>query len=72
MVIATVVFGYDDVVTHRAQFMAIDPEQHRGLGQPLLHIEMITMQGDTAITIGRTGKEGVCKQIGRASCRERV
>jgi hypothetical protein len=69
MVLATVVCGYDDVVTHRAQCMALEPEQHRGLGQPLLPLEMLPMQGDTAITLGRTGTEDgwkrACQVVGR-------
>ena len=57
-IVATGVGGEDDVLKNRAYFLAIDPEQDRCLGQACLNIEMVVLQGHTAIPIGRPGKDG--------------
>src|SRR5262249_62066199 len=46
------------MLTHRAQFLAVHPQQHLRLRQSLIHIEVITVQGDAAIAIGGARKEG--------------
>ena len=53
------IVGEEHVVKHGPQGLAIHPQQPLGLGQPRFHRELGTMQGDTAIAIGRAGKEGM-------------
>src|SRR5215468_11926025 len=39
-------------------FLAVHPQQHLRLRQPLVYIDMITVQGNAAIAIGDAWKEG--------------
>ena len=57
-IVSTVIFGSHHGVEQRTQGIAIHPQQHLRLGQPLGDIEMITVQGDTAIAISSAGKQG--------------
>src|SRR4029450_13943081 len=60
-VVAAVILGQDHVVHHRPPLLTIDPQQYLGLGQALLHIEVIAMQGHAAIPVRRAGKERMRK-----------
>ena len=63
-VVVTVIFGDHHGVEHRPQGIAVDPQQDLRLGQPRFHIEMVAMQGDTAITVSGAGKQGPGKLAG--------
>ena len=49
------------MVEDRPQLFSGEPQQHLSGGQPLFHIKVVVMQGDTAIGIGRARKEVVCE-----------
>ena len=56
-IIAAVVLGQDHVLKHRPQLLAGHPQQHLRLGQALFDIEVVAVQGDTPIPIGRAGEQ---------------
>ena len=60
-IVATAILRQDHLVKHRPQLLIIDPQPYPGLRQPSFHIEVIAVQGDTAISIGRPWKQGVGK-----------
>ena len=63
-IVATVIFGSDDVVQHRSQLCAIHPQQHPRLREPLLNRAMIAVEGDTALWVGGTRNQGVGALVG--------
>ena len=46
------------MLTYGPQFLAVHPQQHLLLRQPLVYLEMIPVQGNAAIAIGDAWKEG--------------
>src|SRR6266487_6643043 len=46
------------MLTSGPSFLAVHPQQHLLLRQPLVYREMITVQGDAAIAMGDAWKEG--------------
>jgi len=52
-----VVCGEDHIVQDRAELLSIDPEQDLALGDAGLYIEVVAMQGDTTVAVGRPRKE---------------
>ena len=63
-IIPTVIFGQYHVVKGRPQLLAGHPQQHLRLGETFLHIEVVTVQGDTAMAICRPREEGVREAAG--------
>jgi hypothetical protein len=49
----------DHPVEDGPQLCSGEPQQHLGGGQPLFHIKVVVMQGDTAMEIGWARKEVV-------------
>jgi hypothetical protein len=64
-VIAAVVFGQHHPLKHSPQLRAGHPQQHLGLGQALFDIEVVTVQGDTPVPIGRPGEQRVGEVTGQ-------
>jgi len=58
-IVPTVVFRSYDVVKDGPQLLPVHPQEYLGLGEALLNIEVIAMQGHTAIPIGRAREEGM-------------
>ena len=58
-IIPTAIFGEDHIVQDSAQLLPVDPEQDLALGNACLYIEVIAMQGDTAVAVGGARKECV-------------
>jgi hypothetical protein len=56
-IIPTAICGEDHMVQDRAKGLPVDPEQDLALGDAFLSREMVAMPGDTAIAVGRAGKE---------------
>jgi hypothetical protein len=57
-VIAPVLCREDDTIQHRAPLRSRHPAQDLRPGHPRFHIEMVAMQGRTAVLIGGTSQQG--------------
>jgi hypothetical protein len=57
--IPTAIVGSHHSVEHCAPLLPVDPQEELGLRSPFFHIEMVAMQGHTAIAVGGAGKERV-------------
>ena len=50
-VVAATIFRQDDVLKGCPQGLARYPEQHPRVGEALFQIKVVTMQGDTAVSV---------------------
>src|SRR5262244_168111 len=63
-IVATLIRREDHMIQDRASLLSIDPQEDPGLRYTGFHVEMVTMQRDTSILIGRAGKDRAGKPPG--------